>query len=120
MLKDAELEQSQAAHASEVLANCQSWEQNSDESHISINPTVARAAGLNVHIPTPFPESNDHRFFKQLPLPRQGDTPRIEHSKLPPTITLDISDDQVQRRTGFPTKQHLLSYIFLFVMVILI
>jgi len=113
LLREAELEQSQAAHASEVLANCQSWEQNSDESHISINPTVARAAGLDVHIPTPFPESNDPRFFKQLPLPRQGDTTRTEHSKLQPTITLDISDDEVQRRTGFPTKQHLLSYIFI-------
>ena len=113
LITQTKCDQLEADLASVNLARCQDWEHNSGEKHIAINPMVKRKADLDVHQELPSFMSEGPRFFKTGLVQPKNKKQRQEHSVLPPTVGLDLSDEEVKRRTGFPTLGHLLSYIFI-------
>lgn len=80
---------------------------------------MKRAIGMDVH--NELPEFiTPKKFSTQTPQKpkkkkqRRGEKKeRHEHVNDPPKVNLCIQDRDVQRRTGFPTLEHLLSYIFI-------
>ena len=72
-----------------------------------LNPRVEHAAGLDS--PTTA-GGTDQVFARNLV---STTNPQHNHVKDPPIVTPQEEDDEVQRRTGFPTQKHLLTYIFI-------
>ena len=75
-----------------------------------INPVNAMTAGLESSVPSLIDKPP---FHFELILEMPGDTTRTynQYGQDAPKVTLDISDADVHRRTGFKTKDHLLTYI---------
>jgi hypothetical protein len=121
MVAQAKCEVLEAELARANMERMVDWEQNSD-SPVSINPTLKRAVGMDVHQELPS-FVNPNKFFTSTPQPpkkkkkkKDGKEmkPRHENVNDPPIFTpSSLSDADVQRRTGFPTMNHLLSYIFI-------
>ena len=90
-----------------TLAINQTVEQNSTDQHVKMNPTVQRAAGLHTHL------SNPSILFQVERRPHLQMKPRNMSAKKLPLATLNLSDTEVKRRTGYPTMAALLSYLFI-------
>ena len=87
--------------ASLTLGRMQDWEQSLDNNKSSsINYRLAKEVGLDT-LP---PDRTEEPFKVELKSPQ---TARKQHSRNGHTVTLDISDSEVRRRTGFKTKNHL-------------
>lgn len=132
LVAQAKVEMLQADLAREKLARSQDWEHNSGEQHVRMNPVLKLAAGMGVHHDDRRAANPPARgFFAATPISpkpkkkgpkKKGEkTPpnqrkdRHENVRDPPKVTplLDANaDEEVKRRTGFPTMQHLLAYIF--------
>jgi hypothetical protein len=117
ILAQAELEHYQSELARANMATIQHWEQNFGHDAIPINPTVKRAAGLDVHQNAPSNQFNITPLptKKKKKLKKDGTEmkPRHYHARDPPKVSLDLPDSDVKRRTGHPTMGCLLSYIFI-------
>ncbi|KAL9186550.1 hypothetical protein ACHAXT_005788 [Thalassiosira profunda] len=111
LLAQVERDRLKAELTAEKLARCQDWEQNSDEAHIAINPALKHASGLHLHGGLSYPDAASGRFFSGELQPLQNEKRPHSHSKDPPIVSLDMEPDQVKRRTGFPSMQHLLAYV---------
>ena len=93
----------------EKLLQMQVWEHNmNDKSHIPINPVVKRAAGIDVHEQFTF----NLESFVSTPLPSQKKRKYNLNADRVPEVTTNTPDDEVKRRTGFQTMNHLLLYVF--------
>ena len=97
--------------ASQNFGRMQDWEVAEGSEHNPINPVNAVAAGLEPFLPT-LTDKLPFSFELKSTLPGDGKTTPRQHSQNAPKVTLDVSDAEVHRRTGFSTKEHLLSYIF--------
>lgn len=94
----------------EKLLHTQVWEHNTNsKSHIPINPVVKRVAGIDVHEDFTL----DHESFVSTPLPSQKKRKYNVNTDRVPVVTTNTPDDEVKRRTGFQTMNHLLFYIFI-------
>ena len=117
MIAEAECEHLRAELFREKLGRVQDWQQNSTNAG-PINPSLKLIAGLDVHPDVPTTPGNK-RFFTNTPLPwkkkKQDDERKERHENVkdPPKVTLDLPDHEVHHRTGFPSMQHLWSYIFI-------
>jgi hypothetical protein len=78
------------------------------KSHIPINPVVKRAAGIDVHEQFTF----NLESFVSTPLPSQKKRKYNLNADRVPEVTSNTPDDEVKRRTGFQTMNHLLLYVF--------
>jgi hypothetical protein len=95
-----------------TLALNQTFEQISKEQHLRINAKVKQAAGLEHHVmETNEPSPNGTNKFI-LTQRTENKMTREMTSYASPSVGLDISDNEVKRRTGFPNLTGLLSYIF--------
>jgi len=75
---------------------------------LPINPSVARAAGIQFHTRrSPPTKAPDKCFFHGTSRINKWNKPNQ-----PPKVAPGVSDDEVERRTGFPTEGTMLSYIF--------
>ncbi len=105
----------EAAHADAVratLALNQTIEQMADDQHVPINPKVKRAANLEHHIEDPSMPTPEGLFFRaRVHKPKAEPFHRTADDS--PLVDLDTPDDEVRRRTGFPTMSALLTYIFI-------
>ena len=117
IVAQAELELRSSELARERMATIQHWEQNDGQDVIPINPSVKRAAGLDVHQDAPSNQFNITPLptKKKKKLKKDGTEMKDPHyhSKDPPLVSLDLPDSEVKRMTGFPTMGCLLSYIFI-------
>ena len=87
------------------LGRIQDWEQNSNEQHLPINPSLKRTLGMDVHSelpsfvsPTKFFKSTPQRKRKMAKKSTDGpkqQKPRHENVKDSPTITLAMPNDEV-------------------------
>lgn len=115
LVTKVELEQCKADLAGEKLGRCQDWEHNSNEAHIAINPVLKSVAGLDVHqeAPSRSPNSQCSRFFNSTRHKPKDEKQRRDFSRDTPKVDLGMPDNEVKRRTGFPTMHHLLAYVFI-------
>ena len=72
-----------------------------------------RAAGMDIHRETPATITPNKRFFHHTPQEPKNKKSQRLNIRNPPTVTPILDDAEVKRRTGFPTQQHLLLYIFI-------
>jgi hypothetical protein len=103
-------------HADAVQATMalnQTFEQMSPDQHIPINPRVKVAAGLQNHISTPTRASPNGTNSFILTEQSTTKMQKNMNAKQPPRVDLKITDDEVKRRTGFPSLSGLLSYVFI-------
>ena len=98
-----------------TLAPNQTFEQIADDQHVPMNPTVKRAANLEKHIVNSTASSADPTpmFFNAAQKPHSNHKPHDMIRHHPPSIDLTISDDEVQRRMGFPSLSSLLIHMFI-------
>lgn len=96
-----------------TLAINQTMEQNSNNQHVKMNPTVQRAAGLHTHLSNPSSSRVGMKFFQAERRPHSQMKPRNMSANKLPFATLNLSDAEVKRRTGYPTMAALLSYLFI-------
>ncbi|EJK73946.1 hypothetical protein THAOC_04409, partial [Thalassiosira oceanica] len=89
----------------------QDWEVAEGHEVNPINPVNAVAAGLEPSVPS---LTNNPPFHFELmsEMPRDTKKSYKKYSQYAPKVTLDISDAEVHRRTGFKTRDHLLTYVF--------
>jgi hypothetical protein len=81
---------------------------------LPINPSVARAAGIQFDSRrSPPNKAPDKRFFHGTARSNKWNKPKTLAANKPPKVAPGVSDDEVKRRTGFPTEGAMLSYIFL-------
>ncbi len=80
--------------------------------HVPINSKVKQAAGLEHHVMKPN-ESSPNGTNKFI-LTQQTENQKTREMTLyaTPSVGLDVSDNEVKRRTGFPHLSGLLLYIF--------
>mmetsp|Transcript_2837 Transcript_2837/g.5151 ORF Transcript_2837/g.5151 Transcript_2837/m.5151 type:complete len:263 (-) Transcript_2837:324-1112(-) len=96
-----------------TLALNQTMEQISNDQHVPINPSVQRAAELHTHLANPSIPHPADRFFQTEQQQHSNMKPRNMTADQLPVADLNLSDDEVQRRTGFPTLFALLTYLFI-------
>lgn len=84
---------------------------------LSVNPSVAREAGLQAEsakcpaIKTPYGEKF---FYAELVTPQTSNAKKkVLTESVDPVVTLGMGNDEVQHRTGFRSEALLLAYIFL-------
>ena len=81
---------------------------------LPINPSVARAAGIQFDTRrSPPTKAPDKRFFHGTSRINKWNKPKTMAANQPPKVAPGLSDDEVKRRTGFPTEGAMLSYIFI-------
>jgi hypothetical protein len=80
---------------------------------LPINPSVARAAGIQFDTwRSPPVKAPDKRFFHCAAKINKWNKPKTMAANKPLKVAPGVSDDEVKRRTGFPTEGAMLSYIF--------
>ncbi|EJK48707.1 hypothetical protein THAOC_32473 [Thalassiosira oceanica] len=96
--------------ATQNFGRMQDWEVAEGNERNPINPVNAVAAGLEPSVPT---LTDRLPFSFELKSEKPGDGKRTysQHSQHAPKVTLDITDAEVHRRTGFKTRDHLLTYV---------
>ncbi len=99
-----------AVHATLVLN--QTFEQITNEQHVPINSKVKQAAGLQQHpvMPNTSSPNGTSKFICTEQVANKKNRKMNVHNT--PPVGLDVTNDEVKRRTGFPDLSGLLSYIF--------
>ena len=110
MKAQADMYQADAVRA--TLAINQTVEQYSADQH-AMNPTVQRAADLHTHLSNPHIPHEDKKFFHAECRPHSQMKPRNMSADKIPIVTLNLSDAEVKRRTGYPTMASFLSYLLI-------
>ena len=97
-------------HATLVLN--QTFEQIANEQHVPINSKVKQAAGLQQHhvMPNTTSPNGTCKFICTEQVANKKNRKMNVHNT--PSVGLDVTNDKVKRRTGFPDLSGLLSYIF--------
>lgn len=104
-----------AAESRKVVQQMAEVTEDAQEPSIKINPSVARAAGLPVDTRLSPPVKTEGKTFFRSEVRQTANSKakRVLAASKPPLMTLDIEDSDVQRRTGFPSKDLLLAYVFI-------
>jgi hypothetical protein len=90
-------------------------ETSRDASHIKMNASVAKEAGLQYDDRYSPPVQTPNKIFFNSS-PRSSTTATQDKTytaNKPPILTLGTSDEEVKRRTGFASESAMLSYIFI-------
>jgi hypothetical protein len=89
-------------------------EADSDETPIKINPLVAMEAGLSYDERySPPIKTPSKTFFNSSPRSSLSSEIKNYTAAQPPMLTLGTPDDEIKRRTGFPSESSMLAYIIL-------
>ncbi len=99
-----------AVHATLVLN--QTFEQITNEQHVPINSKVKQAAGLQQHpvMPNTTSPNGRSKFICTEQVANKKNRKMNVHNT--PSVGLEVTNDEVKRRTGFPDLSGLLLYIF--------
>ena len=67
---------------------------------------------MDVRYENPAVNFTEERVLTMVPVQPKDEKPHINNAKEDPKVGLGIDDKEVKRCTGFPTREHLLLYIF--------
>ena len=107
--KENELLRSEVA--AQNFGRMQDWEVAEGDGRNPINPVNAVAAGLEPSVPS-LTDKPPFSFELKSEMPGNSKRAYKRNFDEAPKVTLDISDAEVYRRTGFKTKNDMLVYIF--------
>ena len=80
---------------------------------VPITPSVARAAGIQFDTQcSPLVKEPEKHFFHGTARNNKWNKPKKMTANIPPRVAPGVADDEIKRRTGFPTEGAMLSYIF--------
>ena len=113
LLEETILPAYKASAAQSSLALTQTIDDLVEDKNVQMNPNVKQSAGL-ANLPNHVNNSTEQFFSSEKTQPRSK-KPRVAGvtATEQPKVTLSIEDDEVKRRTGFPTLAALLTYIFI-------